>query len=224
MSIATLKRKTASKYNNVSVSVPQFSINGGHRSQGWVGQTMLSRSFPRTPMRGPTARGSGGCCGFYPQGTIIQSGVLSTNNPNVIKPSVLDNDGMIATHYRWITRPAPYTSVKPDVNHHLNNQSDYISQKGKCAQCATVSTPGPIKYCPTCAYLPTIFSPRINTAQSFAAPFPNTVTKAVSDYVPVSEGEYVEQLTVCCVKIDREFQALQNMGNKCGVGLVYNQT
>lgn len=223
MSIATLKRKTASKYNNVSVGVPQFSINGGHRSQGWVGQTMLSRSLPRTPMRGPTARGSGGCCGFYPQGTIIQSGVLSTNDPNVIKSSVLDNDGMIATHYRWITRPAPFTSVKPDTNHNLNIQSEYILQKRKNVQCNTKSEPGPIKYCATCAYLPTIFSPRINTAQSYAAPFPNTVTKAVSYYVPISEGEYLEQKTVCCVNIDREFQALQNVKNKCGVGLVYNK-
>ena len=52
MSIATLKRKTEAKYNNVSVNVPQFSINGGYRNQGWVGQTTLSRSLPKTPMVG----------------------------------------------------------------------------------------------------------------------------------------------------------------------------
>ena len=38
MSIVALKRKTAAKYNNSSVGVPQFSINGGHRNQGWVVQ------------------------------------------------------------------------------------------------------------------------------------------------------------------------------------------
>ena len=36
MSIVALKRKTAAKYNNSSVGVPQFSINGGYRNQGWV--------------------------------------------------------------------------------------------------------------------------------------------------------------------------------------------
>ena len=57
MSIVALKKKTAAKYNNMSVGVAQFSINGGHRNQGWVGQTALSRSIPKTPMRGGAARG-----------------------------------------------------------------------------------------------------------------------------------------------------------------------
>ena len=60
MSIATLKKKTAAKYNNASVNVPQFSINGGYRNQGWVGQTTLSRSLPKTPMVGNTPKGHGG--------------------------------------------------------------------------------------------------------------------------------------------------------------------
>lgn len=33
MSIVALKKKTAAKYNNMSVGVSQFSINGGHRNQ-----------------------------------------------------------------------------------------------------------------------------------------------------------------------------------------------
>ena len=65
MSIATLKRKTQTKYNNMSVGQSGFSINGTHRNQGYVGQTSLSRSLPRTLMRGNTVRGHGGCCGTF---------------------------------------------------------------------------------------------------------------------------------------------------------------
>ena len=36
MSLATLKKKTQAQYRNVSVGQPQFSINGTHRSQGYV--------------------------------------------------------------------------------------------------------------------------------------------------------------------------------------------
>ena len=121
MSIATLKKKTAAKYNNASVNVPQFSINGGYRNQGWVGQTTLSRSLPKTPMVGNTPKGHGGCCGTYNIGTIVQSAVTSTNNPADIKPSVLSTDGMLDTKYRWIGRPAPYTSVKSSAGNNLND-------------------------------------------------------------------------------------------------------
>jgi len=95
MSEATLKRKTRTQYRNMSVGSKDggFSLNGTRRSQGYVGQTMLGRHFPRTPMRGNVARGSGGCCGTYYQGTIVQSGVpfpgvngnSANNNPQVVK-------------------------------------------------------------------------------------------------------------------------------------------
>ena len=45
MSLATLKKKTEAKYKNLSVGLPQFSINGSLRNQGYVGQTSLSRSL-----------------------------------------------------------------------------------------------------------------------------------------------------------------------------------
>ena len=131
MSIVTMKKKTATKYNNMSVNVPQFSLNGGRRSQGWVGQTTLSRSLPNTPMKGNIPKGHGGCCGTYPIGTIVQSAVTSTNDPQVIKPSSLDTSGMLMTKYRWIRRPAPYTSVKPSSYNNLQAQSDYIRRKTK---------------------------------------------------------------------------------------------
>jgi len=132
MSIATMKKKTEAKYNNMSVNVPQFSLNGGRRSQGWVGQTTLSRSLPKTPMKGNTPKGHGGCCGTYPILPIVQSAVTSANDPQKIKPSSLDTSGMILTKYRWIRRPAPYTSVKPSSHNNLQTQGDYISRKSKC--------------------------------------------------------------------------------------------
>lgn len=128
MSLATLKKKTQTKYNNMSVgSKTGFSINGTHRSQGYVGQTSLSRSLPRTLMKGNVAIGHGGCCGKFRKMPIVQSAVISLENPNVVKSSVLGTSGMISTKYQWIKRPQPYTSVKPDNNNNNNSQSDYIT-------------------------------------------------------------------------------------------------
>jgi hypothetical protein len=137
MSEATLKRKTKAKYHNMSVGSTNggFSLNGTRRSAGYVGQGVLGRSFPRTPMRGNEARGSGGCCGTYRRTTIVQSGVCfpsrnsgnsANNDPHVVKKSVLDTNGRIMTHFRWIRRPQPYAVVKPDANMIQGTQQLYI--------------------------------------------------------------------------------------------------
>lgn len=137
MSIVTLKKKSQVKYNNMSVqSKTGFSLNGTHRNQGYVGQTSLSRSFPSTLMKGNTARGHGGCCGKYLQTPIVQSAVNSLNDSSVIKPSVIGTSGMISTGYRWIKRPAPYISVKPDSTLNSNSQNDYIDKLAR----TTIST------------------------------------------------------------------------------------
>ena len=126
MSEATLKRKTAAKYNNNSVGTG-FYLNGGHRSQGWIGQDTLGRSLPKTPMKGNVVKGHGGCCGTYQQKEIVNSAVNSLNNPNIMKRSVLSNDGMICTKYRWIWRPQPYSTTKQDTWHTTCSQTEYIS-------------------------------------------------------------------------------------------------
>lgn len=130
MSIATLKRKTEQKYNSMSVGLARFSISGGTRSQGYVGQSNLMRHFPMTPHRGNTARGNGGLNGQYRQTNII-SGINYQNNSSIIKPSVIGTYGCIATKYRWIRRPQPFSSTKPDVNMNLNDQSSYIAKLEK---------------------------------------------------------------------------------------------
>jgi len=208
MSIATFKKKTAAKYNNVSVNVPQFSINGGYRNQGWVGQTTLSRSLPKTPMVGDIPRGSGGCCGTYNIKNIVQSAVTSTNNPAVIKPSVLSNYGMLATKYRWIGRPAPYTSVKPDDGNNLNDQGDYITRKNKDTIGDITKNCPPIPKCnESCKS--SMFKGRIDTPHGINA---DSITKTVG---PKTEGEYTSELGNECVSIDVEFQDQNNTGN-CG--------
>ena len=223
MSISTLKKKSLQKYNNVSVGQKNFSLNGTHRSQGWVGQTTLSRSLPRTLMNGPTERGCGGCCGTYNKTPIVTSAVTSTNNNSVIKSSVLSYDGMIATQFRWIRRPQPYTSVKPDINHNLGHQSDYISRLTRTTT-ASACTNSPNKNqqkqrsCNSCSVNPVIFKSHSNTPQSFAQPYSNPITKPESDYVPISQGEYLVQLNGTCTKADVEFQALQNLSSSnCNV-------
>ena len=84
MSVATLKLKTQAKYNNNSVGMPQFSLNGGHRNQGWVGQTSLSRSLPRTLMRDGAARGFGGRQGTFYQAPAVLSSIKYQENSKVI--------------------------------------------------------------------------------------------------------------------------------------------
>lgn len=116
MSIVALKKKAAAQNKISGNPVGGFSLNGGHRSQGYVGQSNVSRSLPRTLMKGAVVKGSGGTGGKYIQTPIVSSGVISTEDPNIIKSSTLETKGMISTHYRWILRPQPFSVVKTDDN------------------------------------------------------------------------------------------------------------
>lgn len=127
MSLATLKRKTNAQYRTLSANTPQFSLNGTLRNQGYIGQSTQSRFMIRTLMKGNVIRGHGGQNGKYPIAPIVKDlSVFNVNDPSVIKSSVLGTKGMLDTKYRWIRRPAPYTSVKPDLGDSLYSQSSYI--------------------------------------------------------------------------------------------------
>ena len=128
MSIATLKRKTEAKYNNMSVGSNGFSLNGTHRSQGWVGQTNLSRSLPRTTMKGNTPRGHGGCCNTYNAPTIIQSAVTSLNDNNVLKSTTLTTKGMLEERF---TTYHNYLTIKPDSTQNSNDMQEYTENLAK---------------------------------------------------------------------------------------------
>ncbi len=128
MSIVALKRKAASQYNNVSVNQPQFSINGTTRNQGYIGQTSLSRSLTHTPHKGSIAKDYNG---LYANPNIKASETLSTEDNTVVKKSVLSNRGLLATKYRWATRPNPYAVVKVDSGRLVNDQYSYIERLRK---------------------------------------------------------------------------------------------
>jgi len=199
MSIATLKRKTQAKYNNVSVGQSQFSLNGAYRSQGYVGQTMLSRSLPKTLIKS-----HGGCCGTFPIQPVVLSAVTSLNNQNVIKPSVLGTDGQLATKYRWITRPQPFSVVKPDSNNHINDQQDYITRRRKRAlQVANSLYLSPKE----------VTSPKLDISPSYGVPIPLCIyTKPDSDFVAMTQDDYLLRKNDNCTQNDVVYVPSQGNG------------
>ena len=95
MSLAVLKKKS-NMYKSVISGKGKngFSINGGMRNQGWVGQDTLGRHLNGTRFRGLEPMGNGGCCGKYVI-NIVNSGGCNTNNPDVIKRSTLNTSGYL---------------------------------------------------------------------------------------------------------------------------------
>jgi hypothetical protein len=192
MSIATLKKKTQARYNNNSVGFSQFSLNGTHRNQGYIGQDTLGRSLPRTLAKGNTLRGYGGCCGTYPITPSVLSAVTSTEDNRVVKPSVLDNNGMIATKYRWIRRPAPFTVVKST---RTQNYIDYLATTtvNDINACNKDVVKDNI-ICNTCPTLPT------NTRGSLYNNLGVTITKPDKDFTSLSYGEHLNNLNQKCLE------------------------
>ena len=131
MSLATLKKKTAAKYNNMSVgSKDGFSLNGTRRSQGYIGQDTLGRTLLKTPMKGNVVKGSGGCCGTYKVSPVVQSAVTSLNDINVIKSTVGSSSTFLLDHSH---AGYPENIVNNDSNLNLNTQQDYIERTRKTA-------------------------------------------------------------------------------------------
>jgi hypothetical protein len=186
MSIVTLKRKTQTQYNNMSVGVNQFSLNGTHRSQGYVGQTSLSRSLPRTLMRGNVARGYGGYYGSFNITPIVQSAVTSLNDPTIVKSSVLSQKGMLNKKYECC-----FHLVKPDSNQNINDQGSFITnQTKKAIQCLPYRKN--LELPTTCCESYNPFFRRIIY----------NYTKSPSYHTPLTSGEYIQQLINTCVNND----------------------
>lgn len=205
MSIATLKKKTQSKYNNNSVGFTNFSLNGSYRNQGYVGQTSLSRSLPRTLAKGNTLRGYGGCCGTFQISPSILSAVTSTEDNRIVKSSVLDNDSMIATKYRWIRRPAPFSVVKSDNNNNNTSAQDYIKHKSTViVDEINTCNKDVVKTNIICNRCPTLPS---NARSSLYKNKGVTITKPDMDYKSLSYGQY-----------------LLNLNKKCSTSYVYSIT
>jgi len=210
MSIATLKKKTGAKYNNMSVSQPLFSLNGTHRSQGFIGQTTLSRSLPRTLSKNGGYKNYGGCCGAFKIGEIVQSAIKSTEDSSVVKCSTINTLGLLHVNkYTCLWRPYPYTFVKMDANLNLNSQSDHISNIKKNAlaeaDACRDKNPDPCKISNTnCSLVRPRYTPFKNT---------DNWAKPDSDFVAMSQGEYLIKLDKKCGAID-DVKYAQNI-NKC---------
>jgi hypothetical protein len=178
MSVATLKKKTQTKYNNMSVGSHGFSLNGTRRSQGWIGQTMLSRSLPRTPMKGNTPRGHGGCCGTYNTAPgIIQSAVTSLNDITKVKPTVMTMKGMLEEK---LTPYHKFTNVKPDSTQNSNNLWEYTVNLGKTTINTVDNCTNDVKYS-GCA----------NFNPYFRGSICSTLTAPLSKYSPIMASDYL---------------------------------
>lgn len=185
MSLATFKKKTQAKYNNSSVHQPHFSINGTYRNQGYIGQSSLSRSLPKTPAVGVVSQGHGGCCGSYLQVKPIISAVTSTEDSSAIKSSVLSTSGMLAKKYRWIKRGYPFASVKPG-NDLQGSSSGYTEFKKK----ETLRD----------IYLIDTLLCNTNIRSSKCCNL--NITQSEKDIVAMSQSEYIIQLHKQCADLD----------------------
>lgn len=109
MSIVVLKKKSRRYQHHISgVGHLGFALNGTLRNIGSVGPTNLAKSVTRTPFRGIYPMGNGGCTrtlmygganrgscnGGYPI-VISNSGSCCVNDPNIVKLSVKNTNGML---------------------------------------------------------------------------------------------------------------------------------
>lgn len=104
MSEVVLKRKTRHIKVPISgIGKNGFSLNGGYRNTGAVGTVNLGRRFTRTLYKGAYPVGAGGCCGEFVQ-NILSNNTCSTNDPNIVKRSTMNTNGMILA---TVTHPTP---------------------------------------------------------------------------------------------------------------------
>lgn len=173
MSIATLKRKTQTKYNNMSVGTNGFSLNGTRRNQGYVGQTSLSRTLVRNLRNGTELRGHGSCCENN-KATILQNETICMNDNDVVKKSSLSTRGMLKTRHC----NSECNTVKPDNNNNINTQADFIDRKKKeCINCTTSTIDlGDTIYC--------------------------NIAKPEEAYLVKSSGSYIQELNKACTNND----------------------
>jgi hypothetical protein len=209
MSIATLKRKSNTQYNNMSVGQRGFSLNGTHRSQGYIGQTSLSRSLSQTPMKDNTPKGSGGCCGTYLVTPIVQSAVKSTEDSSVVKKTVMNNSGMLSSRNRWAKRGEPYTSVKPDNNSNVNSQKDYITRLQKKTVKDADSCYQTKTNCPKCT------TPNIGSMFSKRTTY-DTFVKPATIHAAMPQNEYLLKLHNKCADLDVVYEKSTNKNGPFG--------
>tara|TARA_A200000113_G_C8833969_1_gene344618 strand:+ start:582 stop:1370 length:789 start_codon:yes stop_codon:yes gene_type:complete len=176
MSIATLQKKSERFRAPLWISgqgEDGFSLVGGLRNVGYVGQTNLAKSVTRTPFRGTEPMGNGGCCGTYKQnrlaGDVANSGSCCTNDPSIIKTTVKNTKGMIQTKYKRKWNPlsekweCPRLVLNGQYPHYWvqqstalggnTSQSTFIANKTRQASgCVVATNDAGEKNCRNCLY------------------------------------------------------------------------
>jgi hypothetical protein len=127
MSIATLKRKTMRggnpRLDPVSgIGATGFSLNGGYRNIGAVGQFRMVSNVTRTPFRGTQPMGHGGFNGEY-YNHPLNSGSCHTNEESIIKHSSKNTAGLIDDKYKWTKGQYPHYWVKDDDNSYRDTKT-----------------------------------------------------------------------------------------------------
>lgn len=186
MSIATLKRKTQAKYNNMSVNKNTFSLNGTRRNQGYVGQTSLSRSIVRSLRNGSAIRGHGGCCSNNEQ-PLVQTGSICMNDNSVVKMSSLSTKGMLNVRHC----NSECNTVKPDNNNNNNNQMYYINKKKM--ECINCSNPIVDE------------NPSVSCCDECNIDSNNNITKPDEAYLTMPSSKRTEELNKACTDSDIAF-------------------
>lgn len=192
MSLAVLKRKAQTKYNNMSAnSSSGFSLNGTHRNQGYIGQTSLSRTIIRTPHKGATPKGHGGCCGTYPTNIIKESTTCSTEDASVVKSSSINTHGLIDTKYKWTPQ---YNHVKPDSNQNNGYQSIYVTNlaQKEIDCCAKIDASSNAVYT----------SSRIDLTNNSCV-----ITQPESEFVAMPQSQYLSTLKKSCIDTNEVSQS-----------------
>ena len=105
-----------------------FSINGGRRSSGYIGQTM-EMSQNGTPFRGKFPLGGSITDAFPPSQPVfnVNEVIVLATQYQYIKPSVLSTRGMLQKKYKWIYN-GQYPNFWVQPNYAGTTQSDSKSQ------------------------------------------------------------------------------------------------
>lgn len=201
MSIVTLKKKSRHNRRISPISgrgKDGFSLNGGYRNIGAVGQFRLISNTTRTPFRGTEPMGNGGSGGQY-YNKPLNSGSCCTNDNRIIKKSSLNTAGMIDTKYKWTKGTYPNYWVQEDDNSYriTRDQATYIrnlTQKvgssvftnvqnnGNCSPISDVSN----SFIYSCSGNKNACSYYIGTKKYIRTPYAKNFNQ-----LPLSQGQYI---------------------------------
>jgi hypothetical protein len=190
MSIVTLKKKSRHNRRFAPISgraEDGFSLNGGHRNIGAVGQFRLISNTTRTPFRGTAPMGHGGNGGAY-YDKPLNSGSCCTNDNHIIKKSSKNTAGMIDTKYAWTKGTYPNYWVKEDDNSYnlTRDQATYIrnltQQNGNC----NVDYEPTDNFIYSCSGNRNACSYYIGTKKYIRKPYAKQLNQS-----PISQGQYI---------------------------------